>query len=319
MSHVDRICGADNCDALKRSSNAEYCPKHQARVDRYGSADGSAKTHKRIDQSGECSLDVCSNPKFGKSSDYCPGHLQRKKRGTPDWDGPLQRSYAEKGEHCKWDGCKKVPHARGFCAYHYTRTRMMEGKTGTCLCCDRPAWARSLCNKHLSNLMRNGTPIHPDEWDPEFFFSERLMGAKTSEGCIPYLGEITPSGHGRWNGPRNTTGETMAHRAAYTFIHGPIPEGKVLDHVCHDPETCPGGVGCLHRRCVNPYHLKAVTRKENSSSSRKSAGTRYTKEISDVRNGFRVMTPEQLGNWVVRNPEAAAELAAVGDCWKNGA
>jgi hypothetical protein len=44
----------------------------------------------------------------------------------------------------------------------------------------------------------------------------------------------------------------------------PIPEGLVLDHTCHtDDPTCPGGVTCPHRRCVNPGHLEAIKQGAN--------------------------------------------------------
>lgn len=54
------------------------------------------------------------------------------------------------------------------------------------------------------------------------------------------------------------------HRASYEWACGPIPEGLVIDHLCHgaDPD-CPGGHACLHRRCCNPTHLEAVTLAEN--------------------------------------------------------
>jgi hypothetical protein len=42
-----------------------------------------------------------------------------------------------------------------------------------------------------------------------------------------------------------------AHRLAYEFIRGPIPEDMVLDHLCRNPS------------CVNPDHLEIVTQREN--------------------------------------------------------
>lgn len=42
-----------------------------------------------------------------------------------------------------------------------------------------------------------------------------------------------------------------AHRLAYTFLVGPIPEGLQIDHLCRV------------RACVNPDHLEPVTLREN--------------------------------------------------------
>ncbi len=42
-----------------------------------------------------------------------------------------------------------------------------------------------------------------------------------------------------------------AHRVAYELANGPIPEGLVIDHICHV------------KLCVNPSHLRAVERKQN--------------------------------------------------------
>lgn len=51
-----------------------------------------------------------------------------------------------------------------------------------------------------------------------------------------------------------------AHRVSYEVHIGPIPKGLVLDHLCHNRDkSCKGGFTCLHRRCVNPRHLEAVT------------------------------------------------------------
>ena len=53
------------------------------------------------------------------------------------------------------------------------------------------------------------------------------------------------------------------HQASYITFVGQVPEGKNLDHTCHKPEICDGGVGCSHRACINPSHLEPVTFVEN--------------------------------------------------------
>jgi hypothetical protein len=51
----------------------------------------------------------------------------------------------------------------------------------------------------------------------------------------------------------------VVHRYAYELVKGSIPEGKTLDHLCHDPSTCTGGVTCPHRPCLNPAHLDPIS------------------------------------------------------------
>lgn len=54
--------------------------------------------------------------------------------------------------------------------------------------------------------------------------------------------------------------QRVAHRAFYELIVGEIPEGLVLDHLCHGwDQECRKGSLCPHRRCVNPDHLEPLT------------------------------------------------------------
>jgi hypothetical protein len=56
----------------------------------------------------------------------------------------------------------------------------------------------------------------------------------------------------------------VAHRIAYEWLVGAIPDDHDLDHLCHNFDlTCPGGVECWHRMCVNPDHLEPVPHRTN--------------------------------------------------------
>jgi len=63
----------------------------------------------------------------------------------------------------------------------------------------------------------------------------------------------------------------VVHRVVYEKWHGEIPEGFVVDHICHNEAAakgeCAGGNSCQHRRCINPGHLRAVTSIDNVKAS----------------------------------------------------
>jgi hypothetical protein len=87
--------------------------------------------------------------------------------------------------------------------------------------------------------------------------------------------EIQPNGCWHWTGAVNSKGygcigagrkarNVLVHRVALLVRDGVLHAGLVSDHTCHnDDPTCPGGVACQHRRCVNPAHLDQVTPKVN--------------------------------------------------------
>jgi hypothetical protein len=86
---------------------------------------------------------------------------------------------------------------------------------------------------------------------------ERILEKTTpgQGGCIIWTGS-TSDGYGVLY--INDVGR-VAHRLLYEILVGPVPDGLELDHTCHtEALDCPGGQ-CIHRRCINPNHMEAVT------------------------------------------------------------
>lgn len=70
----------------------------------------------------------------------------------------------------------------------------------------------------------------------------------TPEGCWLWTGSAMSNGYGQY---RTMTENLLVHRMAYEMLVGPIPEGKVLHHICE------------RRLCFNPDHLEPVERAEH--------------------------------------------------------
>jgi len=61
----------------------------------------------------------------------------------------------------------------------------------------------------------------------------------------------------------------LAHRVSYEMSNGKIPDGKQVDHICHN------------RSCVNPGHLRLASNRENAHNmSLKSTNTSGFKGVS---------------------------------------
>lgn len=71
---------------------------------------------------------------------------------------------------------------------------------------------------------------------------------KTGE-CWIWTASIRGQGYGQCSTGNGRQG--YAHRFSYEMANGQVPDGLVVDHICHV------------RLCVNPDHLRAVTHKQN--------------------------------------------------------
>lgn len=91
-----------------------------------------------------------------------------------------------------------------------------------------------------------------------FFWAN--VDRRGDDECWPWLRNPT-NGYGQMRGFTRTI---MAHRFAWELIHGDIPDGLTIDHLCHEADPlCSGGSSCLHRLCCNPTHLDLKTFADN--------------------------------------------------------
>lgn len=92
-----------------------------------------------------------------------------------------------------------------------------------------------------------------------------------TESCWLWTGAITAYGYPKY---RTYQHVDAAYRVLWADIHGPIPKGMELDHLCHSRDlACTAGPNCLHRRCINPAHLELVTGAENLRRAHRMAPT----------------------------------------------
>lgn len=111
--------------------------------------------------------------------------------------------------------------------------------------CDRPHHARGFCSRCYKREAYNGR-IPPGPTREERFWAK----VEKTDTCWLWTGG-TQRGYGAFNNwPK--AGMARAHRLAYEWLIGPIPDGLHIDHVV-----------CGIRICVNPAHMEPVTNAEN--------------------------------------------------------
>ena len=85
-------------------------------------------------------------------------------------------------------------------------------------------------------------------------FQERY---KIINGCFIWQGSLDRDGYGTFYFMKKAR---RAHRVAYYFANGSIPDEMVIDHICRN------------RNCVNPEHLRCITKTQNTLENSNSVG-----------------------------------------------
>jgi hypothetical protein len=83
----------------------------------------------------------------------------------------------------------------------------------------------------------------------------------TESGCWFWTKHLDSKGYARWRFERFKR-TVSVHREFYQHFRGEIPAGKELDHLCRLP--------C----CVNPWHMEAVSHRENVQRGKLGATSR---------------------------------------------
>ena len=127
----------------------------------------------------------------------------------------------------------------------------MSNRTCTIDECARPHKARGLCQTHYDRKRRGLSPEGRVRFsDPADAIDARSMPV-TETGCLLWTGHVDPGGYGRINIGGLAT---RVHRHVWETVHGDIPHGMMVDHIC------------WARSCVNVDHLRLVNRSENGQN-----------------------------------------------------
>lgn len=121
--------------------------------------------------------------------------------------------------------------------------------------CDRdssvPGSAKGYCAKHYHRLAKHGNvkggKRQLKKTVREYLEFRSVVNEDT--GCWNWTGSTNADGYAT---SRYTNYTGLAHRISYIEYVGEIPQGLQIDHLCNV------------RNCINPEHLEAVTRDENT-------------------------------------------------------
>ena len=139
--------------------------------------------------------------------------------------------------------------------------------------------ARGWCGAHYKRWYKYGDPLGtpPKQSDEEAYLSR--FEQRGPDECWPWTAGKFKKGYGKFSRGNK---KFQAHVFGWKMRFGSIPEGLVIDHVCHNDSGCAGGDSCLHRACQNPAHWELVTPAVNT---KRGQGGARLRNLTHCKNG----------------------------------
>ena len=128
------------------------------------------------------------------------------------------------------------------------------------------------------------------------------LSTRQTKSIQSSIGSMSDSECWIWNGYVNHHGyalrnlgkgrDSLIHRLMFRAMRGEIPDGLQLDHLCRV------------RRCVNPWHMEAVSAKENTDRSPIIDRCRNPKHVRRTASrACRECNAEYRREWYAKNRE----------------
>jgi hypothetical protein len=163
--------------------------------------------------------------------------------------------------------------------------------------CGLPHSCKGLCKSHYVQQW-SGKPLTPIYRTAEARFNSYLI--RSIDGCLLWTGGKNTQGDGNfWHNGRTV----QAHRFAYEFVNGPIPDGHDIHHICENTSCCepahltpltprdhvlvgnnPSAINARKTHCINGH---ALTNANILIEARGSRACRVCRRIRDIVRRLR--------------------------------